>query len=150
MRRELWSEDACPIARTMSILGQPWAVLILREAFLGRSRFSEFREQLGAASDVLSARLGELVDAGILEMVDYQNPGDRRRSRYVLTKAGHALIPALAAIGQWGHIHLARAHSSDLRFIDSSTGEPVGVVFRGSDGERVPSSRVALVEIKPE
>ncbi|MBJ7340515.1 helix-turn-helix domain-containing protein [Mycolicibacterium sp.] len=148
MRRDSWSEDACPIARTMSILGQPWAVLILREAFLGRSRFSEFREQLGAASDVLSARLGELVDAGVLELVEYQNPGDRRRSRYVLTKAGHALIPAIAAIGQWGHVHLARAHSNDYRFVDSSTGEPVGIIFRGSDGQRVRSSQVALVELR--
>lgn len=150
MRRESWSEDACPIARTMSILGQPWAVLVVREAFLGRSRFSEFRERLGAASDVLSARLAELVDAGVLEMLDYQVPGERRRSRYVLTDAGHALIPALAAIGQWGHVHLSRAHSSDYRFIEAATGEPVGVGFRRADGQRVRSSQVALVELTPE
>jgi DNA-binding HxlR family transcriptional regulator len=150
MRRESWSEDACPIARTMSLLGQPWAVLIVREAFLGRTRFSEFRERLGVASDVLSARLAELVEGGVLEVVDYQVPGERRRSRYVLTEAGHALIPTLAAIGQWGHVHLARAHSSDYRFIEAATGEPVGVGFRTRAGQHVRSSEVALTELTSE
>lgn len=146
MRRDAWSENVCPIARTMSILGQPWAILILREAFLGRSRFSEFRDQLGVASDVLSARLGELVAADVLEVVDYQVAGDRRRSRYVLTDAGRDLISVLAAIGQWGHVHLARTDSSDLRFVEAATGEPVGVVFRRRDGQRVRSAEVVLVD----
>jgi len=146
MRRDAWSENVCPIARTMSFLGQPWAILILREAFLGRSRFSEFREQLGVASDVLSARLGELVAADVLEVVDYQVAGDRRRSRYVLTTAGQDLISVVAAIGQWGHVHRARADSSDYRFVDAATGEPVGVVFRRRDGQRVRSADVTLVD----
>src|SRR4051812_39673034 len=108
VRRESWSEDPCPIARTMSVLGQPWAALVIREAMLGRSRFSEFREQLGVASDVLSARLGELVTAGVLEEDDYQVAGERRRTQYVLTEAGRALVSVLAAMGQWGRIHLPR------------------------------------------
>lgn len=146
MRRDAWSDDVCPIARTMSFLGQPWTMLILREVFLGRSRFSEFRDELGVASDVLSARLGELVAEGILEVVDYQVPGDRRRSRYVLTTAGQDLISVVAAIGQWGHVHRARADSSDYRFVEADTGEPVGVVFRRRDGQRVRSSEVTLVD----
>ncbi|WP_347338861.1 helix-turn-helix domain-containing protein [Mycolicibacterium sp. P9-64] len=131
----------------MSILGQPWASLILREAFLGRSRFSEFREHLGLASDVLSARLTEMVDAGVLEAVDYQVPGDRRRRRYVLTDAGHDLISVFAAIGQWGHKHMARADGAGLRFIDSSTREVVGVGFRRKNGEWVRAAQVALVDL---
>lgn len=146
MRRDAWSDDVCPIARTMSFLGQPWTMLILREVFLGRSRFSEFRDELGVASDVLSARLGELVAEGILEVVDYQVPGDRRRSRYVLTNGGQDLISVVAAIGQWGHVHRARADSSDYRFVEADTGEPVGVVFRRRDGQRVRSSEVTLVD----
>lgn len=133
----------------MSVLGQRWAVLIIREALLGKSRFSEFREALGVASDVLSARLSELVQAGVLEVVDYQQPGDRTRSRYVLTDAGHDLIPVLAAIGQWGHVHLARPHSSDYRFIEAETGEPVGIGFRREDGTTVPPTQVALVDTGP-
>ncbi|GAB5897278.1 helix-turn-helix domain-containing protein [Mycolicibacterium mageritense] len=146
MRTASWSDDACPIARTMSVLGQRWTVLIIREALLGRSRFSEFRERLGVASDVLSARLSELVAAGILEIVDYQEPGDRTRSRYVLTDAGHDLIPVLAAIGQWGHVHLSRPYSSDYRFVEADTGDPVGIGFRRKDGTTVPTPEVALVD----
>lgn len=145
MRTASWLDDPCPIARTMSVLGQRWAVLIIREALLGRTRFSEFKQRLGVASDVLSARLSELVAAGILEVVDYQEPGDRTRSRYVLTEAGHDLVPVLAAIGQWGHTHLARPDSSAYRFVEADTGEAVGIGFRRRDGSTVPAPRVALV-----
>ncbi|CRZ13623.1 winged helix-turn-helix transcriptional regulator [Mycolicibacterium neworleansense] len=146
MRTDPWSDDVCPIARTMSVLGQRWAMLIIREALLGRSRFSEFRERLGVAPDVLSARLSELVAAGILEVVDYQQPGDRTRSRYVLTDAGHELVSVLAAIGQWGHVHRPRPHSSQYRFIDTDTGEPVRIGFQRKDGTPVPRGQVSLQE----
>ncbi|WP_225850780.1 helix-turn-helix domain-containing protein [Streptomyces sp. HPF1205] len=146
MRTDPWLDDACPIARTMAVLGQRWAVLIVREAMLGRSRFSEFRERLGVASDVLSARLSELAAAGILEAVDYQRPGDRTRSRYVLTDAGRDLAPVLAAMGQWGHVHLARPHSNGSYFVDTGTGEAVGVGFRSPDGSSVQPAGVGMVE----
>lgn len=129
----------------MSVLGQRWAILIVREAMLGRTRFSEFREQLGIAPDVLSARLSELVDFGILAEQDYREPGDRTRTRYVLTDAGHDLLPVLAAVGQWGHVHRARSDSSRYRFIEQSTGQSVGVGFRRRDGGRVRSADVVLV-----
>ncbi|MGV0849040.1 winged helix-turn-helix transcriptional regulator [Mycolicibacterium phlei] len=145
MRRDPWTDAACPIARTMSVLGQRWAILIVREALLGRTKFSEFRERLGIASDVLSARLSELVDAGILEVADYQQPGERTRRRYVLTDAGRDLAPVLAAIGQWGHAHLARTDSSNYRFVDTTTGEPVAVGFRSKAGKPVKPGTVALV-----
>jgi len=123
-------------------------VLIVREALLGRSKFSEFRERLGIAADVLSVRLSELVDAGILEVTDYQAPGDRTRRRYVLTAAGHDPVPVLGALGQWGHRHLAHPGSSDYRFVDARTGESVGVGFRGAAGREVPTSTVELLETK--
>lgn len=146
MRTDPWSDDACPIARTMSVLGQRWATLIIREALLGRSRFSEFREQLGVASDVLSARLSELVAAGILEVVDYREPGDRTRSRYVLTDAGRDLVPVLAAMGQWGHKHRATSKRSGYRFIEKATGAHALVAFRRPDGVAVPTRGVALID----
>ena len=145
MRTDSWIEDPCPIARTMSVLGQRWTVLIIREAMLGRTRFSEFKEQLGLASDVLSARLSELVAAGIFEVVDYQKPGDRTRSQYVLTEAGHDLVPVLAAIGQWGRRHLPHEHSSTYRFVETDTGESVTIGFRRPDASLVPTPKVSLV-----
>src|SRR5881397_2767310 len=74
---------------------------MVREAMLRRSHFSEFRERLGVAPDILSARLSELVAIGILEAVDYQRPGDRTRSRHVLTDMARDLAPVLAAMGVW-------------------------------------------------
>lgn len=133
----------------MSVLGQPWAPLIIREALLGRSRFSEFREQLGVASDVLSARLAELVTAGVLEVEDYQAPGERRRNRYVLTEAGRSLVSVLAAMGQWGRAHLPRANSARYRFVEAATGEPVIAGFHCADGRPVPAAEVALVDPDP-
>lgn len=150
MRIDPWLDDACPIARTMSVLGQRWSVLIIREAMLGRSLFSEFRQRLGVASDVLSARLSELVAAGVLEAVDYRRPGDRTRSRYVLTDAGRDLASVLGAMGQWGHVHLARPQSSDYRFVDTVTGETVSVGFRRRDGTRVRPAGVSLSEEHPD
>jgi len=146
MRTDPWSDDACPIARTMAVLGQRWAILIIREALLGRSRFSEFREQLGVASDVLSARLAELVGAGILEVEDYREPGERTRSRYVLTDAGHDLVTVLAAMGQWGRKHRPTTKRSGYRFIEKSTSEHALVVFRRHDGVGVATRDVTLVD----
>lgn len=146
MRSDPWSDAACPIARTMSVLGQRWAILIIREALLGRSRFSEFRQQLNVASDVLSARLSELVAAGILEVVDYREPGDRTRSRYVLTDSGRELVPVLAAMGQWGNKYLARPDGSGYRFIEAETGEPARIGFHRADGTWVASRHVTLTE----
>lgn len=141
-----WSDEVCPIARAMSVLGQRWAVLIVREALLGRSLFSEFRRELGVAPDVLSARLAALVEAGVLDAVEYQAPGARRRNRYVLTDAGHDLVPVLAAAAQWGHRHMARADSSPYRFVESSTGRVVSLGMRRRDGTTVPTADVDLVD----
>ncbi|MBO1334374.1 helix-turn-helix domain-containing protein [Streptomyces sp. VRA16 Mangrove soil] len=145
MRIDRWNDDACPIARAMSVLGQRWAVLIIREAMLGRSRFSEFREQLGVASDVLSDRLSQLVAVGILEDVEYQRPGDRTRRRYTLTDVGRDLAPVLGAMGKWGRVHLARPYSSAYHFVDTATGEPVSVSFCRQDGTRVRPADVTLL-----
>ncbi|MFE9445116.1 winged helix-turn-helix transcriptional regulator [Streptomyces sp. NPDC006602] len=145
MRIDPWTDDACPITRAISVLGQRWTVLIIREAMLGRSHFSEFRRRLGVASDVLSARLSELVAAGIFEAVDYQRPGDRTRKRYVLTDAGHELMPVLGAMGKWGNVHMARPQGSAYRFVDTVTGEPVAVEFCRRDGTSVRPADVSLM-----
>lgn len=130
----------------MAVVGQRWAVLIVREALLGRSRFSEFREQLGVASDVLSARLAELVAAGVLQTVEYRDPGDRARHRYELTQAGRDLVVVLAAIGQWGYKHTDPGIGTPYRFMDGSAGEPVIAGFHRRNGAVVPAAEVVLVE----
>ena len=84
-------ELMCSIARSLCVLGERWTFLILREAFFGVTRFSEFRDRLGVAPDVLTERLATLTEAGVLTREPYQEPGRRARYAYQLTPAGREL-----------------------------------------------------------
>ncbi len=89
----------CSIAATLDVIGDRWSLLILRDAFRGARRFSDF-ESLGIAKNLLSDRLRRLVGHGILERVPYQ---DRPvRYEYRLTAKGVDLSPALISLMKWG------------------------------------------------
>ena len=90
----------CSIARSLEIIGEWWTLLILRDAFLGVTRFEVFQERLGIARNILAKRLDTLVDAGILERRPYE--AARGRYDYRLTEKGRALWPVLVTIRQWG------------------------------------------------
>jgi DNA-binding HxlR family transcriptional regulator len=75
---------------------------VLREAFFGITRFDDFHRALGCARNLLSERLAKLVEYGVLERVEYQEPDQRRRHEYRLTEKGLDLQPALVALMQWG------------------------------------------------
>lgn len=94
----------CPVAQAMEILGERWTILVVRELLAGSDRFSELRRGLPRISrSVLSTRLEQLEDAGILER--YEADG---RPRYHLTAAGRELRPVLEACGVWAIHHLDR------------------------------------------
>ena len=95
----------CSIARTLEIVGEKWALLAVREVFLGNRRFDEMVRKTGAPRDTLAARLRSLVAAGILERRQYS---DRpARYEYRLTEAGRDLYPVITSLMQWGDVHLA-------------------------------------------
>jgi DNA-binding HxlR family transcriptional regulator len=95
----------CSIARTLEIVGEKWALLAVREVFLGNRRFDEMVRKTGAPRDTLAARLRTLVGAGILERRAYcEHPP---RYEYRLTDAGRDLYPVIAALMRWGDEHLA-------------------------------------------
>jgi DNA-binding HxlR family transcriptional regulator len=102
--RSDWSTSTCPIARSLDVVGDPWIMLILREAMLGSRRYEQFRSSLGAADNVLSRRLQAMVDAGLLERVPYRAP-KRTHHEYRLTEAGTDLLPILHALVLWGEKH---------------------------------------------
>ena len=102
--RSDWTARECPIARSLQVLGDPWTVLVLRQAFSGVRRFDDFRSQLEIADNVLSKRLSSLVDAGLLQRVGYRDK-NRARQEYVLTPAGADTLPVLTALAQWGERH---------------------------------------------
>ena len=137
----------CPIARSLAVVGEKWALLIVRDAMAGATRFAQFRSSLGIAPDILADRLGKLVDHGILERRSYRSPGERAREEYLLTPGGRDLAPVLAALGGWGTTHLPVAGGSSLRYLDRSTGQPAHVGFQDAAGRPVPVERVALERI---
>jgi DNA-binding HxlR family transcriptional regulator len=95
----------CSIARTLEVIGERWTPLILRDAFRGTRRFEDFQAALGMARNVLSARLSQLCDEGVLERRRYrQRPP---RDEYHLTAKGRDLQPVLLALLRWGDRHAA-------------------------------------------
>jgi len=89
------------------VVGDPWVLLILRSAFQGTTRFDDFRRSLGVADNVLSRRLGGMVDAGLLVRRPYRG-GQRTHQEYLLTEAGADLLPVLNALTLWGEKHTRR------------------------------------------
>jgi len=138
-------DATCSIERTLSVLGERWTFLILREAFLGATRFVDFRDRLGVAPDVLTDRLATLVEYGVLEREPYREPGARSRFAYRLTPAGLELQVVLAALQQWGDDHLPRAEGPSMLRRVAGTDAPVRIGYVGSDGREVAAGRFAMV-----
>lgn len=128
-------KDPCSIARSLEILGEKWALLVIREAMSGVTRFADFRAALGVSPDILTARLATLVDAGVLERVPYQEPGTRQRYEYHLTDAGRDLRIVLGALQQWGDAHRPNPAGPTL-LRRSPEDRPVRVAF--VDDQDVP------------
>ena len=105
--RAAWSAvGECPVEKTMALLGTKSAMLIMREAYYGTTRFDDFWRRVGVTKAAASARLSELVEAGLLERRPYQEPGQRSRDEYVLTDAGTDFMPVVWAMFEWGRRHL--------------------------------------------
>lgn len=103
--REL-GEEECSVARTVSVIGDRWTLLVLRECFLRTRRFEAFQERLGITRPVLADRLQKLVEAGVLERIPYQERPVRHE--YRLTQRGLDLHPVMMAIVHWGDVHMAK------------------------------------------
>ena len=102
--RSDWSDEFCPIRRSLDVLGDPWVLLIIRDALHGRGRFEALRDNLRISEAVLSRRLHSMVDAGLLERVDYLD-GARTRQGYAATEAAAELLPVLQQLAVWGERH---------------------------------------------
>jgi len=138
-------ESRCSIARSLEVLGEKWTLLVVREACWGRTRFSEFRDALGVAPDVLADRLATLVEVGVLERRPYREDGGRRREEYVLTAAGDDLRLVLAALQAWGDEHRPAADRRGAAFVETSSGEPVTLTFLAADGRALAPGTVSAV-----
>ena len=102
----------CSIARTLDVIGEPWSPLILRDVFVGITRFDQIQADLGISRKVLTERLKWLVDSGVLERRRYQDRPPR--DEYVLTDKGTELVDLLMVMVAWGD-----------RWADDGAGPPV-------------------------
>lgn len=112
MRWDEIENQPCSIARSLSVVGDRWTLLVLRECFLGVRRFEEFQEHLGMARHRLSDRLGRLVEEGVLRKEPYQEKP--LRHEYRLTDKGKDLYPVILSLVRWGD-----------RWMDQGKGPPV-------------------------
>ena len=112
-----YSKQKGAVAATLDIIGEPWTLLIIRDAFLGTARFEQWQERLGLARNVLAARLKHLVAHGIFEPVLYcERP---KRYEYLLTDKGRELQPIIVHMLDWGQRNVYGDQPSEISLVHS-------------------------------
>jgi DNA-binding HxlR family transcriptional regulator len=101
----------CPIAASLEVVGERWALLVVREIVLGSIRFTDIVRGTGAPRDRIAARLKVLEQAGVVERHAYQQHPSRYE--YALTDSGRALVPVLDALLAWGVEHAVTQDDPD-------------------------------------
>lgn len=138
-----YTNERCSVAATLEVVGDPWTLLILRDAFAGVKRFEQWQERLGVARNVLAARLKTLVGHGVMETRRYSERPPRHE--YWLTQKGLALSPVLLTMAEWGDRHVYGRDKSPVLFRHKTCGcafhpvlacEECGEVVQRRDLER--------------
>jgi DNA-binding HxlR family transcriptional regulator len=145
--RELAGPRSCSVARTLELVGERWALLALREVFLGVRRFDAIQRNTGAPRDILSARLHKLVDSGLLVRTQYQERP--ARFEYRLTDAGRDLLPVLLTLMHFGDRHLTEG-DPPLTYQHSCGAELTPVVVCECCGQPVARRDLTAVQHWPD
>lgn len=149
MRWSELGEENCPVARALSVVGDRWTLLVLREAFRRVRRFEEFQTRLGVTRPVLAERLRKLVEAGVLDKEPYQTRP--LRHEYRLTEKGKALNPVLMALLAWGDGHMRSGDEPHyMRLRHTSCGHVMSPATVCPDcGEALTPQNVRMVADEP-
>lgn len=122
MKYKSYEHMNCSVAQALTVIGERWALLIIRDAMFGAKRFVQFERSLGISRNVLTARLNMLVEQGLME----KRPATgTKHPEYVLTQAGRDLEPVLLAITDWGDKYRPNPAGARLIFQDRETGVPI-------------------------
>src|ERR1700737_3141817 len=133
VKRTSFEKAECPIARSLDAIGDWWSLLIIRDAFLGIRRFSEFQKNIGLAKNILTVRLRTLVDQGILKTAPASDGSAYHE--YVLTPKGRGVFPVLVALRQWSEEFSGLTDGFATRLVDRNNGRPVRKLeLRSRDG----------------
>ncbi len=142
-----WNElntDACPVARGLSVIGDRWTMLVVRECFLGIRRFDAMQSRLGITRHILADRLRTLEADGVLRREAYQ---DRPvRYEYRLTDRGKALYPILVSLIDWANAHVPVDGQSSVTLLSRSTNKPIApMLIDRNTGENITTRTVRAV-----
>ncbi|MGB3699352.1 MAG: helix-turn-helix domain-containing protein [Gordonia sp. (in: high G+C Gram-positive bacteria)] len=140
-----YDTDNCSVQRTLDVIGDRWSALVLREVFNGVRRFDQIKEHTGVSDSVLSDRLRRLVDKGVIEAREYQEPGRRRRKEYRLTAAGLDLQPVFIAMLRWGDEHRDDGAGPLVDVVHRDCGAPVQAAIVCAEGHEVSQRDVRAV-----
>jgi DNA-binding HxlR family transcriptional regulator len=136
VERKSFADMDCSVAQCLEVVGEWWSMLVVRDAFLGVTRFDDFQRRLGISRNILQQRLSHLVEAGVLVRVPYSEHPPR--DEYRLTAKGRDLWPVLTAMRQWGDhhaapsgppiqvIHKSCGSSTEAVLVCGACGEPLG------------------------
>ena len=139
--------EACPVARGLSVIGDRWTMLVLRDCFLGIRRFEQIQERLGITRHVLADRLRKLEAAGVLRREPYQERPVRHE--YRLTERGKALYPVLVSVIEWANEHVPPPVESSVTLVSRKTGAPIAPVLKDANtGEEITHRTV--MALRPE
>ena len=129
-----WDEidqQVCSVARALSVVGERWTLLILRDAFMGTRRFDKFQHNLGITRHRLSERLGKLVEQGVLTKVRYHERPVRYE--YRLTRKGLALYPVLMTLAHWGDEWMDKGEGAPIEYVHQKCGQQTHPVLTCSE-----------------
>ena len=144
IREPLRELTECGLPMALEVMGERWSFMILRASFNGLHHFEEFLSELGIARNILSNRLGKLVEHGILERQPMAE--DRRKIEYRLTDKGMDLLPAMIALRQWGQKYGAEVVENPV-LVDERDRLPIGpVAILSQEGRILGPEDLALVE----
>jgi DNA-binding HxlR family transcriptional regulator len=121
----------------LSVVGERWTLLVVREVSLGLRRFAEIQSATGAPRAVIADRLRRLTEADILTRRQYQVPGSRSRNEYVLTEVGLELVVVLAALTDWGERNLAPGAGPDIVYCHRACGQRLSAQLVCECGDHV-------------
>ena len=144
MQRTQFSDMACSIARTLDVIGEPWSPLILRDVYVGITRFDQLQADLGISRKVLSQRLSWLVEQGVLERRSYSARPERYE--YVLTGKGSELCDLLLVMVRWGDRWTAGEAGPPVLYRHHTCGELAHAELTCSScGEPMPATTVDVL-----
>ncbi|WP_375569858.1 helix-turn-helix domain-containing protein [Seohaeicola saemankumensis] len=144
MRWDDLKDENCSFARALSVVGDRWTLMILRDCFLKVRRFEDFQSRLGMGRGILADRLKKLTDEFILTKIAYQqNP---TRYEYRLTERGLDLFPVIISLVHWGDVHKIDKKGKPVQHVHLGCGQTFEPIMCCSEcGEPVDSRSVKVI-----